>query len=146
MRILTECGLVAMVKQGRERHCTATLEALQEVAQWAERYRLFWTWEMYDVTSYVQVLDLLPDSRIEITWGPAEKDRTRVEWTFEPVGKEATFVSIVMDGFKGDAPKILEQVSASASGFCWVLAGLKALLEFKVRLNVVGDRFPTRKC
>lgn len=42
MRILTECGLVAIVKQGRERHCTATLEGLRDVAQWAERYRLFW--------------------------------------------------------------------------------------------------------
>lgn len=42
MRILTECGLVVIVKQGRERHCTATLEALQEVAQWAEQYHLFW--------------------------------------------------------------------------------------------------------
>jgi len=42
MRILTECGLVMIVKQGRERHCTARLQALKEVAQWAEQYRLFW--------------------------------------------------------------------------------------------------------
>jgi DNA-binding transcriptional ArsR family regulator len=42
MRILTECGLVVIVKQGRERHCTARLGALGEVAQWAEQYRTFW--------------------------------------------------------------------------------------------------------
>ena len=42
MRILTECGLVEIVKQGRERHCSAKLQALQEVVQWAEQYRLFW--------------------------------------------------------------------------------------------------------
>jgi DNA-binding transcriptional ArsR family regulator len=42
MRILTECGLVEIVKRGRERHCSARLKALQEVAQWAEQYRLFW--------------------------------------------------------------------------------------------------------
>ncbi len=42
MRILTECGLVMIVKQGRERHCSARLQALQEVVQWAEQYRLFW--------------------------------------------------------------------------------------------------------
>ena len=42
MRILTECGLVVIVKQGRERHCTARLKALEEVARWAEQYRLFW--------------------------------------------------------------------------------------------------------
>ena len=43
MRILTECGLVQIVKRGRERHCSAQLQALQEVSQWAEQYRLFWT-------------------------------------------------------------------------------------------------------
>ena len=43
MRILMECGLVEIVKQGRERHCSARLQALQEVAQWAAQYRIFWT-------------------------------------------------------------------------------------------------------
>jgi len=42
IRILTECGLVEIVKQGRERHCTACLQALQEVVLWAEQYRIFW--------------------------------------------------------------------------------------------------------
>jgi DNA-binding transcriptional ArsR family regulator len=42
IRILTECGLVVIVKQGRERHCTARLQALQEVTLWAEQYRVFW--------------------------------------------------------------------------------------------------------
>jgi len=42
MRILAECGLVVVVRQGRERHCTARLQALREVAQWAEQYRGFW--------------------------------------------------------------------------------------------------------
>jgi|SRR5579859_336492 len=42
MRILTECGLVHIVKRGRERHCSAQLTALEEVVRWAEQYRLFW--------------------------------------------------------------------------------------------------------
>jgi DNA-binding transcriptional ArsR family regulator len=42
IRILTECGLVEIVKQGRERHCTARLQALQEVGLWTEQYRVFW--------------------------------------------------------------------------------------------------------
>ena len=42
MRILTECGLVDIVKQGRERHCSARLQALQEVEKWAAQYRIFW--------------------------------------------------------------------------------------------------------
>jgi len=43
MRILTECGLVVIIKQGRERHCSANFKALQEVAEWAEQYRNFWS-------------------------------------------------------------------------------------------------------
>jgi DNA-binding transcriptional ArsR family regulator len=42
MRILAECGLVVIVRKGRERHCTARLQPLRDVAQWAEQYRLFW--------------------------------------------------------------------------------------------------------
>ena len=42
IRILTECGLVVVVKQGRERHCSARLQTLQEVTLWAEQYRVFW--------------------------------------------------------------------------------------------------------
>ncbi|HTI08108.1 MAG TPA: metalloregulator ArsR/SmtB family transcription factor [Puia sp.] len=42
MRILAECGLVAIVKQGRERHCTAHLDALEEVSLWAQQSRAFW--------------------------------------------------------------------------------------------------------
>ena len=42
MRILAECGLVSIVKQGRERHCTAHLDALEEVMAWAQQSRAFW--------------------------------------------------------------------------------------------------------
>jgi DNA-binding transcriptional ArsR family regulator len=43
MRILTECGLVVVIKKGRERHCTARLRALEEVTRWAEQYKKFWS-------------------------------------------------------------------------------------------------------
>lgn len=42
IKILTECGLIAIKKQGRERHCEASLQQLNEVAQWVERYRKIW--------------------------------------------------------------------------------------------------------
>lgn len=103
-----------------------------------------WTWEMYNITSVVTVLDIVPNKTIEIHWGAPGKEVNRVEWSFRPMGEGMTFVDIVMDGFHGDQQAILEKVSGSASGFCWVLAGLKALLEFNVRLNLVADRFPDR--
>lgn len=42
MKILIECGLVAVDKKGRERFCEAKLEKLDEVAQWVEQYRILW--------------------------------------------------------------------------------------------------------
>jgi DNA-binding transcriptional ArsR family regulator len=43
IRILTECGLVVVKQQGRERFCHADLRKLKEVAEWTENYRSFWT-------------------------------------------------------------------------------------------------------
>ncbi|SCW58141.1 helix-turn-helix transcriptional regulator [Mucilaginibacter sp. NFR10] len=42
IKILTECGLIAIKKQGRERYCEPRLKQLEEVAQWVERYRKGW--------------------------------------------------------------------------------------------------------
>jgi hypothetical protein len=36
----------------------------------------------------------------------------------------------------------VQQVTDSTGGFTLVLAGLKALLEHNIQLNLVGDRFP----
>src|SRR3982750_845592 len=43
IKILTECGLIVVKQQGRERHCEANLKSLGEVSQWIEQYRVFWT-------------------------------------------------------------------------------------------------------
>lgn len=43
IKILTECGLITIKQQGRERHCEARLQKLNEVSQWIEQYRMFWT-------------------------------------------------------------------------------------------------------
>jgi DNA-binding transcriptional ArsR family regulator len=42
MKILTECGLVTIRKEGRERYCEARLQKLGDVAAWVEQYRSFW--------------------------------------------------------------------------------------------------------
>lgn len=39
IKILIECGLINIKKNGRERYCEARLEPLNEVAQWIEPYR-----------------------------------------------------------------------------------------------------------
>lgn len=42
VRILEQCGLVKMEKQGRETICQAQLDNLGEVALWVHQYRRFW--------------------------------------------------------------------------------------------------------
>ena len=42
IKILTECGLISIKKQGRERYCEAKLEKLKEVSAWVENYKTFW--------------------------------------------------------------------------------------------------------
>jgi DNA-binding transcriptional ArsR family regulator len=41
IKILTECGLITIKQQGRERFCEAKLEKLNEVSIWIEQYRQF---------------------------------------------------------------------------------------------------------
>jgi DNA-binding transcriptional ArsR family regulator len=42
IKILTECGLIIIKKQGRERYCEARLQPLNEVSEWVEQYRKRW--------------------------------------------------------------------------------------------------------
>jgi DNA-binding transcriptional ArsR family regulator len=43
IKVLTECGLIIIKKQGRERYCEARLQSLNEVADWVEQYRKLWS-------------------------------------------------------------------------------------------------------
>ncbi len=43
IKILTECGLIVIKQQGRERYCEANLQSLSHVSKWLEQYRVFWT-------------------------------------------------------------------------------------------------------
>lgn len=42
IKILTECGLVTIKQQGRERYCEAKLAALQDISDWIAPYQAFW--------------------------------------------------------------------------------------------------------
>ena len=43
IKILTECGLIVIKQQGRERYCEAKLQKLNEVSDWVEQCKVFWT-------------------------------------------------------------------------------------------------------
>lgn len=100
-----------------------------------------WTWEMYHFSMNIKVLSVEQNKRILIEW-PAEGPSTTVEWIFTSRRDHTTFISITNSGFAGTPEEIMAQVVGSTEGFSLVLAGLKALLEHHVVLNLVADRFP----
>jgi uncharacterized protein YndB with AHSA1/START domain len=100
-----------------------------------------WDWEMYDISILVTAKAIQLNKRIVIEW-PGYTSPTTVEWIFEPQQDDTTFVRITESGFAGDGDQLVKQVTDSTGGFCLVLAGLKALLEHNVTLNLVADRFP----
>jgi DNA-binding transcriptional ArsR family regulator len=53
IKILTECGLVVIKQQGRERYCQANLEKLKQVADWIEQYRFFWTKKLDSLEAFL---------------------------------------------------------------------------------------------
>lgn len=100
-----------------------------------------WGWEMYGVSAPVTAKAIEPNKRIVIEW-PGYSGPSTVEWRFAPQKDGTTFVSITEAGFTGDGDELVKQVTNSTQGFTLVLAGLKALLEHNVRLNLVADRYP----
>jgi len=54
MKILTECGLIVITQQGRERYCKARMEKLNEVSEWVEQYREFWTKKLDDLGTFLE--------------------------------------------------------------------------------------------
>ena len=100
-----------------------------------------WDWEMYGISVPVTAKVIEPNKRILIEW-PGYSGLTTVEWTFLPQENAATFVKITESGFTGDGDELVKQVTGSMQGFSLVLAGLKALLEHNISLNLVADRYP----
>lgn len=100
-----------------------------------------WTWEMYDISVQVNVKEVEEGKRILIEWGN-HGSMTSVEWVFTPYESDNTYVSITNSGFQGDGDKVVKDALDSKGGFTWVLAGLKALLEHDLELNVIADAFP----
>jgi uncharacterized protein YndB with AHSA1/START domain len=100
-----------------------------------------WEWEMYGISIPVTAKTIEPNKRIVVEW-PGYHSPTTAEWIFAPQEDGTTFVSITEAGFTGDGDELVKQVTDSTQGFSLVLAGLKALLEHNVRLNLVADRYP----
>ncbi|MDF2431456.1 MAG: hypothetical protein JWP44_1087 [Mucilaginibacter sp.] len=56
VKILTDCGLVAIQQRGRDRYCEAQLDQLSEVATWVDQYRQHWESKLDAMETYVEKL------------------------------------------------------------------------------------------
>ncbi|HJP62195.1 MAG TPA: metalloregulator ArsR/SmtB family transcription factor [Mucilaginibacter sp.] len=56
VKILTECGLITIKQQGRERFCEAQLDKLSEVAMWVEQYKRHWESKLDSMETYLEKL------------------------------------------------------------------------------------------
>ena len=54
IKILSQCGLVVIKQQGRERYCEAKLNKLGEVSDWVETYRQFWEAKLDSLEEYLE--------------------------------------------------------------------------------------------
>ena len=102
--------------------------------------RVRWDWEMYGVSTEVDVKSIEENRRILVEWDPDHP--TSVEWTFEPRGEDRTFVTVTNRGFSGGAEEIVAKALDSQGGFSFLLAGLKVFLEHGIEPNLVVDHAP----
>jgi DNA-binding transcriptional ArsR family regulator len=66
IKLLTECGLIIIRQQGRERFCEASLAPLGQVADWIEPFRQSWEHQFSALDNLLDKLqgkrkDLRPD-------------------------------------------------------------------------------------
>jgi DNA-binding transcriptional ArsR family regulator len=54
VKILTDCGLIAIRQNGRERFCEARLNQLSDVAAWVAQYRQHWESKLDTLETYIE--------------------------------------------------------------------------------------------
>jgi DNA-binding transcriptional ArsR family regulator len=54
VRILTECGLIMIEEQGRERFCRTNLSKLKEIDRWLDQYRRFWNQKLDALGTFLE--------------------------------------------------------------------------------------------
>jgi len=101
--------------------------------------KITWEWEMYNVSTTVIAREILPNQRILFEWGSPAK---AVEFNFKELDDESTFVTVTESGYDKTGDELIAAIKDSTGGFTIVLDGLKAFLEHRINLNLIGDKFP----
>jgi len=100
---------------------------------------LTWEWEAHNSSALIHVEEITENKLIKFDWGdPIPK----VEISFTSYGDNATLVVIKNYHAGLTVGKLTHDIIDSTSNFTSVLAGLKAYLEYNIKLNLVEDKFP----
>jgi uncharacterized protein YndB with AHSA1/START domain len=87
---------------------------------------LTWTWEMYGVSSTVNVLEVEENRVVRFTWSGYTSERpTTVEFRLTPWKDETTCLSVTETGFTGDGDTVAKFATDSTAGFTFLLSALK---------------------
>lgn len=100
---------------------------------------VIWEWEMYGASAKVLVKEIIENEQIVIEWG---EPASTVEFTFNPLTTDSTYVVIKSFGFSQTGNELIETIKDNTGGFTTVLDGLKAYLEHNINLNLIADKFP----
>ena len=74
IKILTECGLIVIRQEGRERFCKANLRSLAEVSEWVEQYRIFWTKKLDALGTFLEK-EMKTKSKRKLTGKPGRRSK-----------------------------------------------------------------------
>jgi DNA-binding transcriptional ArsR family regulator len=56
VKVLIDCGLVIVKRQGRDRFCEAQLDQLSQVSEWVDQYRQHWESKLDALETYIEKL------------------------------------------------------------------------------------------
>lgn len=65
IKILTECGLIVIRKEGRERFCESKLQQLHAVSAWVDRYRERWENQFNALDSLLEKIQQTPEKKMQ---------------------------------------------------------------------------------
>ena len=77
IKILTECGLIVIRQQGRERYCEANLAPLREVSKWVKQYKVFWTQKLDALAQFLEEDHLSTSKHTPSKKGTTKKDSSK---------------------------------------------------------------------
>jgi uncharacterized protein YndB with AHSA1/START domain len=98
-----------------------------------------WELEMYGVSGNVLVKEIIPNRKISTEWGDPV---TTVDYEFIALSDDTTYVIIKNYGFSQTGDDLMQAIKDNTGGFTTVLDGLKAYLEYDIKLNLIADKYP----